>query len=215
MKTVQAMLISILLCASLIVTGQEDKKDSKFEIISYGGIGYTKLRTDIQPRYDCNANTAAIIINYKLTDNIGVATEFGFAELSGNRFNRTGQFYKERNLIKTPALLTLYRDLSEDVFILSYLGPYAQNTSRDRMQYLGLGEALYAGWNFGAGLIFSAQSDLSKFKTRPGTTITDQRKHRGLNTAGVLLRNKPHANNLYINTIPPLLLVTNSRCGNP
>lgn len=41
--------------------------------------------------------------------------------------------------------------------------------------------------NFGAGLIFSLQSDLTKFKTSPNRTITDEQKHRNSNTVGFFL----------------------------
>jgi hypothetical protein len=44
--------------------------------------------------------------------------------------------------------------------------------------------------NFGAGLIFSLQSDLTKFKTSPSRTITDEQKHRNSNTVGFFFRLK-------------------------
>lgn len=207
MKRRNYLILLLILLASLYVTGQTDKNYSKFEIIAGGGIGYTNVRTERQPRYNLSANTVEIVLNYKFSKNIGIATGVGRAELSGNGFNETGEFYQERSLIKIPLLLTATRDVSEKLFVLGNFGLYAQTISRDRLGYKDFGESdVYGGWNFGfqlglgfgynldeklgAGIILSAQSDLSKLETNPDKSFTDEQKHRNLTTIGVFLKYK-------------------------
>ena len=205
MKKMNLILALTLLFSINLVQAQEEIEKSKFEIIAYGGIGYTKVRTDIQARYDLNVNTGEILLNYKIWGKYGIASGIGYSQLSGSGFNKTGVFHAERELLKIPLLFTLNKDISDKLFIIGNFGPYAQTITKDQLEYLGFGESnVYEGWNFGVqlgfgfgykidqklgvGVNFNGQSDLSKLDTNSGKTFEDKQKHKNLNSVGLFLK---------------------------
>lgn len=207
MIKMKLILVLTFLFSYSFIQAQQEEENSKFEIIAYGGIGYTKISTQIQPRYDLNVNTGEILLNYKVWGKYGLATGIGFSELSGSGFNETGVFYSERNLLKIPLLFTLNQNISDKLFILGNLGAYGQTLTKDQLAYIDGGESdVYEGWNFGVqvgfgfgynidqklgvGINFNGQSDLSELKTSSGKSFDDKQKHENLNSVGLFLKYK-------------------------
>ncbi|MAP54061.1 hypothetical protein, partial [Altibacter sp.] len=202
MKKLYSILLLIFCFSLSLAQAQQESESPKFEIIAHGGIGYVKVRTEVQPRYNLNVNSGEILLNYKAWKKIGIASGIGFSDVNGNGFNQTGVFYQERNLIKIPVLLTLNQDVSEKLFLFGNFGPYAQTITKDQIEYENLGEIdVFEGWNFGlqlglgfgynivsnmgAGIICNGQSDFSDFETNAGKTFNDEQKHKNLNSIGV------------------------------
>ncbi|WP_372920419.1 hypothetical protein [Salegentibacter sp.] len=207
MKKMNFILVLTFLFSFSLIQAQQEEDNSKFEIIAYGGIGYTKVKTHVQPRYDLNVNTGEILLNYKVWGKYGIATGIGFSELSGSGFNETGVFYSERNLLKIPLLFTLNQNISDKLFILGTLGAYGQTPTKDQLAYIDGGESdVYEGWNYGIqlgfgfgynidkklglGINLNGQSDLSELETSSGKSFNDKQKHNNLNSIGLFLKYK-------------------------
>lgn len=207
MNKMNLILVLTFLFSYSFIQAQQEEANLKFEIIAYGGIGYTKVKAHIQPSYDLNVNTGEILLNYKIWGKYGLATGIGFSEMSGSGFNKTGVFYSERNLLKIPLLFTLNQNLSDKLFITGNLGAYAQTITKDQLSYIDFGESdVYEGWNFGVqlgfgfgynidqklgvGINFNAQADLSEFETSSGKSFDDNQKHKNLNSLGLFLKYK-------------------------
>ena len=165
-----------------LIKAQDEVKESKFNIIGYGGIGYGIVENDNEPNYNLNSNSGEILFNYNLNQKFGIATGIGINELSGNGFNSIGNFYHERSLLKIPLLFTLNSNLSDDFKIFANLGFFGQTIIKDEYQFINSTQKdIYEGWNFGAqiglgflyeifdnyyaGINYIGQSDLSKFET--------------------------------------------------
>ncbi len=207
MKTTKFILLFIIFLTFISqIQAQEKKeeKDSKFNIISYGGIGYAIIKNDNEPSYNLNSNSADILLNYRLNQKYGLATGIGVAELSGNGFNSLGNFYHERTTIKIPLLATFDYKISEKIKIIGNIGLYAQNIINDEYRFLNISQKdVYNGWNFGsqlgfgfvfkmfdnfsAGINYSGQSDFSKFKSNNNSGINDKQKLKNLNSIGIVL----------------------------
>ena len=124
-------ILVFLFCLNLNFIQAQDEKDSKFHIVSYGGIGYGILDNDNQPNYNMNSNSGDILLNYDLNNKFGIATGIGLNELSGNGFNTIGNFYHERTLLKVPLLLTLNSYLSEKLSVFANFGLFGQAIIKD------------------------------------------------------------------------------------
>jgi len=205
-KTKFILLFSCFLTFISQIQAQEknEEKESKFNIIAYGGIGYTIVKNDNEPSYNLNSNSGDILLNYRINKKIGVATGIGIAELSGNGFNSLGNFYHERTTLKIPLLATLDYKISEKIKMIGNFGFYIQNITTDEYRFLNiLQKDVYEGWNFGsqlglgfvfkmfdnfsAGVNYSGQSDFSKFKSNNNSGINDKQKLKNLNSIGVVL----------------------------
>lgn len=197
------VLLMCFLCSSFVFA--QENNTSKFNIITLGGIGYGKVKNDKEPTYNLNSNSGEILVNYNFSDHFGLATGFGYNELSGNGFNTLGQFYHERSLKKIPLLFTLKGDLSEKLEFFANFGLYAQTIVKDKYQYLSeIRENEYDGWNFGTqfgigvlfpfmdhmkfGFSFQGQSDFSNFKSKTSADIKDKQKMIEFNTIGLILK---------------------------
>jgi hypothetical protein len=182
----------------------QDEKESKFNIIGYGGIGYGIVENDNEPNYNLNTNNAAFLLNYKISQAFGIATGIGLNELSGDGFNSVGHFYQERTLIKIPLLLTMSSKMSENFTLFANFGFYGQNIVKDDYRYINSTQKnIYDGWNFGAqlglgfvfkmfdnfsaGINYIGQSDFSKFESNNNQGINDRQKMKNLNSLGVIL----------------------------
>jgi hypothetical protein len=205
-KTIfKLLLICFLACISQI-RGQvkNEEKESKFNIIAYGGIGYAIVKNDQEPSYNLNSNGGDILLNYRLNQNFGVATGIGIAELSGNGFNSVGNFYHERTTLKIPLMATLDYKISEKIKMIGNFGFYTQNITTDEYRFLNISQKdVYEGWNFGsqlglgfvfkmfdnfsAGVNYSGQSDFSKYKSNNNSGINDKQKLKNLNSIGIVL----------------------------
>ncbi len=205
MKRMNIILALSFLFSINLVHGQDNPEKSKFEVIAFGGLGFTKVKTDIQARYDLNVNTGEILFNYKIWGKYGIASGIGYSQLSGSGFNKTGPFYADRELLKIPFLFTLNQDISERLFLIGNIGPYAQTITKDRLEYIGFGESdVYEGWNFGVqlgvgfgfkidqkvgiGINYNGQSDLSKLDTNAGKSFADKQRHKNLNSIGLFFK---------------------------
>ena len=153
MKKLNFIFTYVFLFSISFVQSQEENQNSKFSIIAYGGIGYTKVQNDLELDYDLNVNTAEILINYKIWNDIGIASGIGYSELSGAGYNSTGNFYHERNVVKIPLLLTANKNFSENLVIFANFGFYGQTIVKDEFRYLlTTRDDIYEGLNFGAQL---------------------------------------------------------------
>ena len=183
---------------------KNEEKESKFNIIAYGGIGYAIIKNDNEPSYNLNSNSGDILLNYRINQKFGVATGIGITELSGNGFNSLGNFYHERTTIKIPLLATLDYKISEKIKMIGNFGFYTQNIITDEYRFLNISQKdVYEGWNLGsqlslgfvfkmfdnfsAGVNYSGQSDFSKFKSNNNSGINDKQKLKNLNSIGVVL----------------------------
>jgi opacity protein-like surface antigen len=202
MKKLNCILLLIFFLTFNIIQAQEEK-ESKFNLIGYGGIGYGIVENDNEPNYNLNTNNAEFLLNYKISKAYGIATGIGFNELSGNGFNSIGNFYQERTLIKIPLLLTMDSKVSEHLRFFANFGLYGQNIIKDEYRYSNTTQKnTYDGWNFGvqlgvgfvfklfdhfsAGINYVGQSDFSKFESNNNQGINDKQKMKNLNSLGVI-----------------------------
>ena len=185
-----------------LVQSQEEK-ESKFNIITYAGIGYSIVQNDNQPNYNLNSNGGDFLLNYRINKKFGIATGIGLNELSGNGFNSNGNFYHERTLIKIPLIATMDYNVYDKFSVIANFGFYAQNIAKDEYQFLNSTQKnIFKGWNFGTqiglgfvfevfdnfnfGINYIGQIDLSKFKTTNNQTINDEQL-TNLNTVGIIV----------------------------
>jgi hypothetical protein len=181
----------------------QDDKNTSFNIIAYGGIGFGVMENDNEPNYNLNSNSAEFLFNYNLNDYIGISTGVGLINLTGNGFNSVGNFYQERDLIKIPLVLTLNSKISEKFTLFTNFGFYGQTIIKDEFQYINnTQDNTYDGWNYGgqlgmgfvfkifdnfsAGINYSGQSDFVKFETKNNQLINDKQKLKNLNAIGVI-----------------------------
>jgi hypothetical protein len=204
MKKLNYMVLCVFFLTFHVSQAQEAAKESKFNIIAYGGIGYGIMENDTEPNYNLNTNSAEILLNYTLHQKFGIATGIGINQLSGNGFNSLGNFYQERSLLKVPLLFTLNSNISDDFKIVANVGFFGQHIIKDEYRFLNkTQEDVYEGWNFGAqlgfgfvhalfdtfsaGIYYNGQSDFSKFKTNNNVGINDAQKMKHLNSVGLIL----------------------------
>ena len=200
-KSNYILLFTLFLTFSLMQAQEE--KESKFNIIVYGGIGYGIVENDNEPNYNLNSNTIEILVNYNINKKFGIATGIGLNELSGNGFNSIGNFYHERTLLKIPLLFTMGSNVTENLKLFTNFGFFGQNIINDEYRFLNETQKdIYKGWNFGAqfgfgfafemfdnysiGINYNAQSDLSKFGSNNNAGINDKQKFTNLNSVGIL-----------------------------
>ncbi|WP_250434052.1 outer membrane beta-barrel protein [Hanstruepera flava] len=205
MKKLNVILLLTTFLAFTFAQAQDEteKKESKFSVMAFGGIGYGIMDSDSQPNYNVNANSAELVFNYKLSEKVGLATGGAYTSLTGNAFNYAGNFYHERVLIKIPLLVTFDCFVADNFKFIAHLGPYAQTIYKDEYTYNSFRvEDVYEGWNFGfqlglgflykfgdcfsAGLNYSGQSDFSKFETNNGQVLNDEQRLKNLNTIGLI-----------------------------
>ena len=182
---------------------ESEKKESKFSVMAFGGIGYGIMESDIESNYNVNANSAELVFNYKLSEKVGLATGAGYTTLTGNGFNFAGDFYHERVMVKIPLLVTFDCFIADKFKFIAHLGPYAQTIFKDEYSYSNFRvEDVYEGWNFGfqlglgflyeasdcfsLGLNYSSQSDFTKLETDNGQIINDEQRLKNLNTIGLI-----------------------------
>ncbi|MFC5195368.1 outer membrane beta-barrel protein [Bizionia hallyeonensis] len=207
MKKLNVMMFALSLLATIGMQAQEqiETKDSKFNILASGGIGYGIMDNDNAPNYNMNSNTGDLLLNYRVHSKFGIATGVGFNQLSGNGFNAIGNFYHERYLIRIPLLLTFDKQVADKFSIIGHLGPYAQNVFKDEYSFNAAKiEDVYDGWNFGfqlglgfvyqiephfgIGINYTGQSDFTKLETRNSAVFNDEQKLKNLNTFGLVLQ---------------------------
>ncbi|TVZ47481.1 porin family protein [Olleya sp. Hel_I_94] len=203
MKKSNYILLFIFLMTFNLTQAQE-VKESKFNIIAYGGIGYGIVENDEEPNYNLNTNNAELLLNYRVSQAFGIGTGIGINELSGNGFNSIGNFYQERTLLKIPLLLTMNSKISDNFTLFANFGFYGQNIIKDEYRYIAdTQKNIYDGWNFGAqlglgfvfkmfdnfsaGINYTGQSDFSKFESNDNQGINDNQKIKNLNSVGVIL----------------------------
>ena len=203
MKKPNYILLFICFLTISLIQAQE-KKESKFNIIAYGGIGYAIVKNDNEPNYNLNSNSGDILLNYRINQKFGIASGVGLIELSGTGFNSLGNFYHERTMLKIPLLATMDYKISEKIKMIGNFGFYTQNITTDEYRFLNNSQKnVYEGWNFGtqlglgfvfkmfdnfsAGINYSGQSDFSKFKTNNNLGINDKQKLKNLNSIGIIL----------------------------
>jgi opacity protein-like surface antigen len=200
-KSNYILLFTLFLTFSLMQAQEE--KESKFDIIVYGGIGYGIVENDNEPNYNLNSNALEILVNYNINKKFGIATGIGLNELSGNGFNSIGNFYHERTLLKIPLLFTMGSNVTENLKLFTNFVFFGQNIINDEYRFLNETQKdIYKGWNFGAqfgfgfafemfdnysiGINYNAQSDLSKFGSNNNAGINDKQKFTNLNSVGIL-----------------------------
>ncbi len=202
MKKTNYLLVFMFFLTINLIQAQEEK-ESKFNIIAYGGIGYGIVENDNEPNYNLNSNGAEILINYRINQKFGIATGIGLNELSGNGFNSIGNFYHERTMIKIPLVATMDYKITDRFRLIGNFCFYTQNIAKDEYRFLNNTQKdIYDGWNFGAqlgvGLIFelydnfsagfnfTGQSDFTKFESNSNQGINDKQKLNNLSSFGIV-----------------------------
>lgn len=203
MRKIQLLIFSLCIFSFGLVQAQE-RVESKFNILAFGGIGYGIVEHENQPNYNLNSNSGDLLLNYDFSEHFGIATGIGWNELSGNGFDAAGSFYHERTLLKIPVVATMEYKVSESFSFIANLGIYTQHILKDEYRFLiTTREDVYEGWNFGAqmgmgfmfkayehvsvGIHYNGQSDFSTFKTNNNQPLEDEQKMKNLNTIGIVL----------------------------
>lgn len=196
-------LILLLAISSFNCIQAQDTIQTKFNIITYGGIGYGNVENDNEPNYNLNSNTGEVLLNYNFNQKFGIATGIGINELSGNGFNSIGNFYHERTVLKVPLLFTAGSKVSENFRLFVNFGVFGQHIIKDDYGFLTTSQKdVYDGWNFGAqvgagflfemfnnfsaGINYNGQSDFSKFKSNTNSGIDDKQKMNNLSSIGMI-----------------------------
>ncbi len=204
-KSLSLVFTVSLLLTTLMSYGQDDAEDrslSRFSLIGYGGIGFVKVENDEQANYNLDANTGELLVNYRLSKSIGIATGIGLTELSGSGFNDESIFYHERSLFKIPLVLTSTQAISDKLKAYASFGAFGQTIIKDDYRYFnGTIKDLYEGWTFGVqfglgiafelnpyfsfGINFSGQSELTKVESTNNASFNDKQKLTNINTLGI------------------------------
>lgn len=180
-------------------------KHYDFNILAYGGIGFGVMENDTDPNYNLNSNSSKVLLKYRVTHRLGIATGIGMNELSGSGFNASGNFHHQRMMIKIPLVAILDYPITDHFSVVPNLGVYAQNIIKDEYRFLNdKYKNIYDGWNMGAqlgvGLLFqitkgisagfnySLQLDITKFSSTDNLLTIDNKQKLGkLNTVGMVL----------------------------
>lgn len=210
MKKSNYILLFLYVLIGNLVQAQEEKesidytkKESKFNITAYGGIGYGIIENDNEPNYNLNSDGGDILLNYRINQNFGIAAGIGLYELTGNGFNSIGDFYHERTILKIPLVATMDYTITDKVRLLANFGFYAQNITRDEYRFLNSSQKdIYEGWNtgiqlnigflfelinnFSAGINYNGMGDLGSIKTNNNQVINDKQKLKNLNSIGII-----------------------------
>lgn len=207
MKKNYYLLLVFLLMFNVFQAQKKDEekkeKESKIQVIGYGGIGFAVIESNNEPKYNLNSNSGEILLNFKLFKKSGLAIGVSHNQLSGNGFNSMGDFYHERSTLKIPLLYTMESGLTEKIDFLANIGFYGQTIIKDEYQFLNNTQSnIYDGWNFGLestiaivfdysksmsfGINFSGQLDLSKFSTKDNQVISDKQRIENQNLIGLL-----------------------------
>ena len=202
-------LLLVFLLIFNVVKAQEQKeeikdKKSKFQIIGSSGIGFAIIESDNEPKYNLNSNSAALLFNFKLFKEDGIAIGIAHNQLTGNGFNSVGSYYHERSFIRIPLLYTMENHLTNKIKYLTNIGIYGQTIIKDEYQFLNDTQTnIYDGWNFGfqatigfvfevskrlnLGINLSGHSDFDKFETNPNQVINDKQKIKDQYSIGFLV----------------------------
>ncbi len=210
MNKLNLIIVLTLLFSFSIANAQNNdhnhnNSDSKFSIITYGGIGHAVIDNDNQPNYNLNANIADFLVSYRIGKRLGLSTGIGFNRLTGSGFNNANEnFYHERSTLKIPLLLSINFNLSPKVRLVSNIGFYTQTVTRDKYSFAGSTvKDVYEGWNFGLqsgiglaynynkkigiGIMFNNQGDFTRLESDANKGITDEQKILGINTIALLI----------------------------
>lgn len=201
MRISQYFLLLIFFSTVGIAHGQSQ---SQFNMIMNAGIGFGIVESDTEPNYNLNNKSNEILINYKITGKFGIATGVGLTALSGNGFNSFGNFYHERTMLKIPVIATMDYYSIDRFRMIANLGVYSQYIINDKYSFLNNSEKnVYEGWNFGvqlglgfvyeffnklsAGIIYTGQSDFTKFSTKENQFIVDKQRLKNLSTLRIVI----------------------------
>jgi opacity protein-like surface antigen len=197
--------VLILIFIWIINPTQAQIKHYDFNILAYGGIGFGVMENDSDPNYNMNSNSADILLKYRITQKLGIATGIGLNELSGDGFNINGNFHHERKLLKIPLLAILDYTISDHFSVIPNLGVYANYIFEDEYRFLNSTQKnIFEEWNFGAqlgvGLVFKLytnfhlgfnyglQYDLSKFSSSNKQLVINNKQKLGrMNSLGIVL----------------------------
>ncbi|ESU24861.1 hypothetical protein FEDK69T_04140 [Flavobacterium enshiense DK69] len=193
--------LSLLLLLNTTLQAQEEKK-SKVGLLIFGGIGYGKIMNESEPNYNLNSNTGEILVNYRFSKIVGIASGINYTVLNGNGFNSNGNFYHERGMIKFPLLATFSVPMAEHMKMFLSIGPYASKITSDEYQFLyGTEKDVFDSWNFGSqmnvgfsyqlnkewgiGMNFSGQSDFAEIESNNNAVVNGKQKTKSLTNLGL------------------------------
>jgi hypothetical protein len=204
--------LSTILCLSTIFCFSQNTQQtildgdsySTFRILVQGGIGYGKIENETAPNYNLNLDYFEALINYRFSEQYGIATGVGINEFSGNGFNAFGNFYHEREELKIPLLATADYNVNEKIRAIVGLGLYGKTNLTDDYRFLNnVVKDVYEDWNFGFqgnfsvlfmltpnysfGLNFNFQNDFSKIKANPGQPISGEQRMENVSALGIMI----------------------------
>ncbi|PWH86614.1 porin family protein [Brumimicrobium oceani] len=180
-------------------------KHYDFNLLAYGGIGFGVMENDKDPNYNMNSNNAEVLVKYRVTHKLGLATGVGLNELSGDGFNSNGNFHHERKLLKIPFIAILDYTFNENLSMIPNFGFYANYLLEEKHRFLNSTiKNSFEGWNFGAqlgvgltyelyknlhlGFNYSLQYDLTKWSAVKNLlVINDKQKLGRMNSIGLVM----------------------------
>lgn len=171
MKKLLLIILITLLSVSIYAQENESETESdnsfrRLRLSLSPGIGFTTVNNDSAPDYNLNVGFADFLIQYSLTETLGVSSGISIHNLTGNGFNENGNFYKSRSDIKIPILISGGYKVAEKITTTVDFGLFARSIISDEEQYLDFTiEDVYEGWGFGFQTSFSFLFDVSETLT--------------------------------------------------
>ncbi len=203
-------ILFLICCGSLFAQDTEisnENSDSSFRPLRFSistGIGFARFDNETDPDYDLNVGAVDFLLNYRITETLGVSTGVSFHSMTGNGFNNLGNFSKSRTDIKIPFLFNLGYVVSEKITVGLDFGVYARSILSDEERYLNfLLEDVYSGWGFGlqtsfsfmfeisnqldTGISYNTLSDFSEFDTNNLSATDQSQRISSFNTLGIVV----------------------------
>lgn len=138
-------------------------KHYDFNLIVNGDLGQGTFVNETTPDYNINSFSSELLLKYRITYNLGIATGVGLTEYNGDGVNFVGTFHHERSIVKVPLAVVLDYPVSEKVSIVPKFGVYGHYIVKDQHQFLKYKiNHLYSGWNFGAEMGLGILYQISK-----------------------------------------------------
>ncbi len=187
-KQVFAALALLFLSGSVMAQETTAKKDSKFELVVNGKLGFAQLKQSGIPSLNGNLTGSDVLLAYKISPKWELAGGIAFYEFNANTIIAGDAASLKNSYLRIPlqfngdySLLKSDATNHDRILFTIGLGVYANTILKSELEsYLGNSEASNLGWNFGLttqigakfivneninlALGIESQSDLTKAK---------------------------------------------------